>query len=760
LFVNGRRVGRGPAPGDPRWQPFDSYDLAPFLARGPNVIATVCAARGHGPPEAPAEESPGGLLFQAAIAGSPEDPVEILSDGQWRVRGTGDWCMLAREGAGEVCDLSREPRGWMLPDYPDGEWPMARRLGPARTSPWERLVPRQLLPLAEEEIAAVRIVSQTPHHVCLDFGRVVVGYPRVRAGAHAEGTVELIYGDWLDAEGQPVARGAEALARDRVVLPGGGSGAEPPGESAPARRSAKRKGNEPVTWQPYGRRVFRYMYATLHQGHEPLATRVAGNGTRVMQWDMRPGTVDLSMAGVGYPLEDRGEFRCSDQSLEEIWTLGRDTLRRAMQEQFEKCPAVARFQTVADTRVAALANYYAFGDYRLAGRAIWQLALRSQPGERPDDDALWVLLLADYYHHSGDERLVRQLAGHVRARLAWFHQAARERGLAACPGERASGTSSFLEALPMERHGESAALNALYLAALRAGTDLACRGLLTAPTDATNRGPEYEHRAQVLQRALNWTLWSEGERAFADARTREGLTPASACTNWLMLALDACEPGRRGILLRQLMADREAIVRLPPAFQLYVAESLFRLGHPEEALDLIRAVWGEMLRRGATTCWEDLDWDAPEDRPPQGSICHASSSSPTYLLPAYILGVVPQNAGWGEVRIAPCEAGLSWAEGRVPTLRGLIVVSWRRMEEGFELFADLPPRVNAEIWLPWQSGDRAEWDGHTFWPAARAERGLELDAPVEETPHGLRLLVSGPRQLTLRSRACNGALTG
>jgi hypothetical protein len=166
-----------------------------------------------------------------------------------------------------------------------------------------------------------------------------------------------------------------------------------------------------------------------------------------------------------------------------------------------------------------------------------------------------------------------------------------------------------------------------------------------------------------------------------------------------------------------------------------------------------------MIRRGATTCWEQLDWDAPEDRPPQGSICHASSGSPAYLLPAHVLGVVPGDAGWGEVRIAPCAVGLTWAEGSVPSLRGPIGVSWRRLEEGFELSADLPPRIHAEIWLPLQPGERAEWDGRAFWPAARAERGVELEAPVEETPHGLRLRVSGPRQLTLRTRACSGALT-
>lgn len=764
LFVNGRRVGRGPAPGDPRWQPYDSYDLTPFLARGPNVIAAVCFHDGR----QPAGGAPGGFLFQAALANGVDAQVTLVSDERWRACSAGEWHTLDIDpcGArprGEVCDLRHEPRGWLTPEFDDSAWQTARVLGPATTPPWRRLVPRQLPPPLEEEVVAVRILSQTPDHLCLDFGRIVVGYPRVRAGAAAEGNLELVYGDWVDAEGRVTPRGETPPVRDRLVLPGWRpvESANHPSlgvenGSAVARRSARRKGAEPVTWQPFGRRAFRYLEATLRDGHEPLATRVAGNGTRVMQWDMRPGTVDLSMLGVGYPVEERGAFRCSDALLDEVWLLGRETLRRAMQEQFEKCPATACFQTVADTRAAALANIYAFGDYRLLGRAIWQLAISSEPGERPDDDALWVLLLSDYFRYTGDDRLVRQLFPHVRARLAWLRQATNEHGLVEARGARISdrtdGRLSVLESLPIDLRGEVAALNALYLAALRAATELACRGLAASASSTGARPPEYEHRARTLERSLNWSFWSEGERAFADGRTRDGLGRASPFTNWLLLYLDAAEPGRRGIVLRRLMANREAIVRFPPAFQLYVAETLFREGCAEDALDLIRAVWGEMLRRGATTCWEYLDWDAGPTAPPRGSLCHAASAVPTYLLPAKILGVAPRDAGWGQVRVRVCPAGLTWAEGTVPTLRGSLGVSWRRLEDGFELFVELPPRLQAWIDLPVESDGRAEWDGRVFWPTTRADRGLELEAPVEQIEDGLRVRVTGPRQVTLRAR--------
>ena len=41
LFVNGRFVGRGTARCDQRWQYYDTYDLAPFLSAGENVVAVI-----------------------------------------------------------------------------------------------------------------------------------------------------------------------------------------------------------------------------------------------------------------------------------------------------------------------------------------------------------------------------------------------------------------------------------------------------------------------------------------------------------------------------------------------------------------------------------------------------------------------------------------------------------------------------------------------------------------------------------------------
>jgi hypothetical protein len=732
LAVNGRFLGRGPAPGGPRLQPYDAYDLAPFLTRGENVVAAVCIHGGCDP-------TPAGFLFQATIACGEEPPLVLVSDAVWRAYDATGW-RAAPQGSRpdawgeETCHPEREPHGWEHAGFADAGWLRAQRLGPAGTPPWERLVPRGLPPLREVERRPARTVHEDAEGVCYDFGAIVAGYPRFRLPDEASASIEIAYGDWVDPEGRLSARPDAPLRCDRIVLEEARS---------PSRRTRR---PEETIWQPLGRRAFRYCRVS-----PPV-----------------PAGGELTTVTEGYPVEDRGAFRCSDPVLNDAWTLGRETLHATMQEQFEVCPARARHETVEATRAAALAGYYAFGDYRLAGRALWRWATeggdgsaagpygphpspedtRSQPGA---DTFRWVLMLSEYLRHAGDDRLTRQLFPHAAVCLASAFAATNARTLL-------EGSPS-IGATP---------LNALFCAALRAAAWMA--------RQVNENAGEFEHRARSVQQAVNYSLWSESERAFADSRDEETLSSCSPETNWLALALEVVDAPRQGVLLRRLLADRGEVLRLPSAFLQSVAEALYHRGYVEDALDLIRSVWGEMRRRGATSCWERLNWSAPgaggepigrpppgvgvptsprpidRDAPPTGSLCHAGATWPTWFLPARILGVSPKGAGWSELVVRPVPADLGWAEGIIPTLSGDARVGWRRDPGEFELSVHLPDGLRADLLMPWREGQVAMWGDSVVWPAPKAEPGLELDHPIERVPEGLLVRVIGPKQVTLTTR--------
>jgi hypothetical protein len=102
LWVNGHEVGRGPARSQPYRQRYDSYDLAPRLSIGTNVIAVLVIY--YGRPMSFWQPAPAGsntyaaLVFEAQIGSRT-----LASDDSWRVRRSSAWSLLSGTDAGKVC---------------------------------------------------------------------------------------------------------------------------------------------------------------------------------------------------------------------------------------------------------------------------------------------------------------------------------------------------------------------------------------------------------------------------------------------------------------------------------------------------------------------------------------------------------------------------------------------------------------------------------------------------------------------------------
>ena len=135
-------------------------------------------------------------------------------------------------------------------------------------------------------------------------------------------------------------------------------------------------------------------------------------------------------------------------------------------------------------------------------------------------------------------------------------------------------------------------------------------------------------------------------------------------------------------------------------------EALACEGRFEEAVDIIKKYWGGMLNLGATTFWEEFDYDdlARASRidsiVPAGkfdihadggancykglrkSLCHGWAGGVTAWLSRYVLGVMPTEAGCRAVTIEPHLAGCREVLGSFPTPFGIITVNHRRAADG------------------------------------------------------------------------------
>jgi hypothetical protein len=138
----------------------------------------------------------------------------------------------------------------------------------------------------------------------------------------------------------------------------------------------------------------------------------------------------------------------------------------------------------------------------------------------------------------------------------------------------------------------------------------------------------------------------------------------------------------------------------------YLLEALAKGGHYAEAMRLISDYWGRMLDLGATTFWEDFNYNDAKNAAridevvPEGkfdihadggawcyvglrhSFCHGWASGPTAWLSEHVLGIEPVGAGFKEVRIDPHLGDLEWAEGTFPTPYGLIEVRHTKNPDG------------------------------------------------------------------------------
>ena len=137
-----------------------------------------------------------------------------------------------------------------------------------------------------------------------------------------------------------------------------------------------------------------------------------------------------------------------------------------------------------------------------------------------------------------------------------------------------------------------------------------------------------------------------------------------------------------------------------PYINAFDAVARFRLGRDQEALDLIRRCWGRMAEQDPN--FTDWEWIGKKGSPDHSntSLTHGWSAGSTFILSEWVLGVRPVDPGFSQYLINPRIAGLEWAQGAVPTPRGLIEVNWKDSADRFEITLNLPAGPGPSLILP------------------------------------------------------------
>jgi alpha-L-rhamnosidase len=720
LWVNGREVGRGPARSQPYRQRYDSYDLAPYLVAGTNVVVVLVTYYGRATsfwqPAAAGSSTDAVLVFEARIGAE-----ELVSDARWRVQRSTAWSLPVDHGGPlegvpvEICDARELPRRWLEAAFDDSSWSaaavvQARHVGGLAQShpptyPFGRLLPRGLSQQVGQRVAPAQVLDSSSRpapawisdhpvrratqvllaeplatgpaelparfdvgpgrvqHLSVDFGRIVAGFVELDVSAPAGTTIELYYRekafrpDLADAGSDP-ATGA------RYVAAGGGD-----------------------TFSALELNGLRYLHLVVHAEQDASVT--------VSRLEVREHL---------YPRTGGAYFRSDDPALDRLYQAGVRTVQLNSLDAYTDCPTREQRAWVGDGVVHQMVDLVTNEDWGLA-RNYLELGDSPRPdgilpmvvvGEVeaaggltiPDWSLSWAHGVHVQYLHDGDLDRVRRHLPTVERILRWYTAYLDDRGTVADVPEwnLVDWSSIFLS-------GRSSILTGLWARSLAEFAELADAvgdaGSATWARDMYIAAADGYEDFWDADRGLYVDHIVDGERRPAASQAANavaivsGLAPRERWSKIIDIVTDPdrlvvrswigsetggydlhkMEDQARG--LQRIDWDPEhEIVLAEPFFSYAVHDAVAKAGRAELLVDLVRR-WDQFLVDGYDTFGECWGWGTP---------VHGWSCAPTRDLVAYVLGVTPEQPGYARVRVAPRPGRLHEVAGAVPTPHGLVEV--------------------------------------------------------------------------------------
>jgi hypothetical protein len=707
LFLNGERLGRGPARCHPGWQYVDPFDAGGLVRPGRNVLSALVHSYGRDSSFYQLPRGSQALLFGCAgfyLEGRLEsegigsgESLKLDTDDSWKCLTSEAWerdAPFGGTGYMERFDGRREPEGWNLPGFDDSAWSRAfvQRIPlPAAGSdalPFPRLVERDIGAMREERVLPQGQPNRNSQGVQVwDFGRILLGRIGIEVEAEAGAGVELTCGESLGPDGL-------------VFRPGAIPGIFTPPSHALRFRAGK---DSHRLFEASG---FRYVQAgTLDPD---LRVQVRSVWAEESSYSGGPSPRSIH---AGEPAEGKGSFACSDSLLTAIWKAGAYTASVCRQDGFIDCPSREQRQWTGDCHIQGLLGYMTNSDPQLARKAILQATQTQAPDGMiamastsdlgvewrsyiPDYALYWILSIGDYLDYSGDPSILDEVFPAVVKTLGWFMPWLDSSGLLSqVPGWVFVDWSEKLD-----KRGEVLAFNALYSGALRVGARLA------EEVGAASWAARWKALASSVALAAAERFWDEERGVYVDCRTETGLSPVvSQQANAAAIAFGVAPRGRWDRMLGYIMDEgrvkltkawrwdeersfdaRKDVVMAQPFFCHFLHAALARAGRMGGLLGNIRRRWTPMIEQGSGTFWES--WQLTE----MTSRCHAFSATPVYDLSTYVLGLKPTAPGFARFEAQPWFGGLEWAKGGMSTPSGPISLAWQRKGAAIELEVIVP----------------------------------------------------------------------
>ena len=762
LYVNGKRVGDGPARGDLSHWRYERFDLAPLLRPGENLITATVWNWGVFAPVAQMSDRTAFLLeseatgdesISTSVGSTSEEKsggwmVEVESGHRPLDRSSVSFLTYFASGPGEEIDAAHYDWGWQSATAGGANWVPAA--SPMRDSMFPSVSKAHSADTTGDNFWGL-VPDELPQMEYAPTGTGDVVRAKVDQAAHVVGEPGFIKmelsSDKLEINDFPnrsVAIPAHSNAHlllDRKTLTtaypqitvSGGKGAgitltyaealyDKDQHKGDRDEVGDRKalgltdsflpdGGQHRTFEPLWWRTWRYLDLHITTGDQPLTLE------------------SLTAQFTAYPFEERASFNSADSDLAKIWEISWRTARMDAHETYMDTPYYEQLQYIGDTRIQALISYTVAGDDRLARQAIQAFdqsrtpdgITRSRypsslPQNIPTFSLLWIGMVHDYWMYRPEPDLVRSSLPGTRTVLDWFAKYEQPDGLL-----RELPWWSFIdwvskgEIPTYDGNQESCVTTLEYLGALGEAADL--EKAVGDPLLASR----YQTRAGHVRNGLYEKCWSTSRGLIADNPDQKVYSQQA---NILGVLYDAIPQERQKDVLRTLLAidpgtTPNGVMSASYYFRFYLARALDHAGLADEYLKSI-GPWRALLPLHFST-WPETPGETRSDS-------HAWSAHPIYDLLTLVAGIEPASPGFATVRIAPHMGNLPSLEAAFPHPQGEIKVEYHYTGARADQEIKGDSTFQADVTLPGSVTGTFQLDGHS-WPLKPGPN--RIDVPMK-----------------------------
>ena len=332
---------------------------------------------------------------------------------------------------------------------------------------------------------------------------------------------------------------------------------------------------------------------------------------------------------------------------------------------------------------------------------------------------LLVVAIKDYWMHSGDSATIQTVWPKLEKLMGFTERFLDGRGLVVAPPPLSSKSCASYPVLqvliiavdwfPMGGpiFGASGKINLAYFDALTS---------MSKMSGSVGAKDTFFSTAVTLKASILTHLWNgeAGIMKMSDIVSPTGvcqdinayaITTGLAPTHSESQSLLAAPKGTELPLAFQGIDPWDQKKVVSPYATGFAAEALFERDCGTSAVELIERVWGVMADETGPD-YSGGHWEAmkPDGTPitDDTSLMHGWSTWPVYLLPRYLGGVEPLEAGWTRFKVKPVLAGLETVHVQLSTPAGNVEVSVKAQESRNtgELTVEAPLGTTAEVCAP------------------------------------------------------------